>query len=178
MRSIPARPRTYHVAGRTPGSGPVLAVPTDGPADVAVAAHAADLAARTGTLLITAAAVTAGGLSVNALLHRARAGRVDADTRAVVARVAPVLHSAGVAHLRTTLPVPAGVDATRALPVAAVHHLIDRFGAVAVITSARLDDPTGQLQPIGSQHTAPAAAPAHPTPAGAAGADRHVPAPW
>lgn len=56
MTSIPALPRVHHVAGRTSGSGPLVAVLTDGPADVAVAAHAAELAVRTGSLLITAAA--------------------------------------------------------------------------------------------------------------------------
>jgi hypothetical protein len=179
MSSIPARPRTYHVAGRTPGTGPVVAVLTDGPADVAVAAYAADLAARTGTLLITAAAVaSSGGMSVNALLHRARAARVDADTRAIVARVAPVLHSAGVAHFRTTLAIPAGVDAGRALPVTAVHHLIDRFGAVAVITAAPLHDPTGHLQPVSSQHSVPAAAPTASARTGSLPAHAHSLTPW
>jgi hypothetical protein len=174
MTTSPTRPRTYHVAGRTPGTGPVVAVLTDGPADVLVAAHAADLAARTGTLLITAAAVTTCGTSVNALLHRARTNRVDADTRAIVARVAPVLHSAGVAHFRTTLPIPPGVDASRALPVTAVHHLINRFGAVAVITAAGLHDPTGQLHPTGAHHTAPTPAP----PAHIPPAHPHVLTPW
>jgi hypothetical protein len=175
MSSIPTRPRTYHVAGRTPGTGPVLAVLTDGPADVVVAAHAADLAARTGTLLITAAAVSTAAMSLDALLHRTRAGRVDADTRAIVARVAPVVHSAGVAHFRTAVPVPPGVDATRALPLAAVHHLIDRFGAVAVITAAALHDPTGQLQPAGPHRAAPAGTPAR---TGVAPAHADSPAPW
>jgi hypothetical protein len=156
MTTIPARPRIHHVAGRTPGTGPVLVVLADGPADLAVAAHAADLAARTGTLLIAAAAVTAdSGVSVNALLHRSRAGRIDADSRAIVARVTPILHSSRVAYLRTTLPVPAGVDPTRALPVAPVHHLVDRFGAVAVVTAVPLHDPTGVLQPATGHRTGP-----------------------
>lgn len=95
---------------------------------MAVAAHAADLAARTGTLLITAAAVTTeAGFSMNALLHRARADRIRDDRRAITGRAAPVLHCAGVAHF-TTLEVPPGLDATHSLPFTAVHHLINRFG--------------------------------------------------
>jgi len=155
MTPIPARPRTYHVAGRTPGTGPVIAVLTDGPTDVAVAAHAADLAARTGTLLITAAAVTTTGFSTNALLHHVRQRRIDSDARAIVARVSPIVHSAGVAHFRTTLPVDPGVDATRALPATPLYHLIGRFGAVAVVTATPLHDPTGGLQPAGPHHRTP-----------------------
>lgn len=161
MTHIPARPRTYHVAGRTPSTGPVIAVLTDGPADVAVAAHAAGLAARTGTLLITAAAVTtSAGFSMNALLHRARARRTLDDRRAITARVTPVLHTAGVAHFSTTLEIPPGIDATRVLPVTAVHHLINRFGAVAVVTTTPLHDPTGILQAAGPHHRTPAHLPA------------------
>ena len=156
MTHIPAGARTYLVAGRTPGTGPVIAVLTDGPADVAVAANAADLAAGTGTLLITAAAVTSGpGFSLNALLHQARQRCVDRDTRAIVARVAPVLYTAGVAHFRTTLKVPPGVDATRVLPVTAVHEVIDRFGAVAVVAATPLHDPTGVLQLAGPHVSTP-----------------------
>lgn len=145
---IPPRPSTYRVAARTPGSGPVLAVLTDGPTDMAVAAHAADLAARTRTLLVAAAAVHTTGPSVNALLHHARSRRIQADRTAVVGRVAPILHAAGVAYLATTLLVPTGTDALRALPLSAVHRLIDRFGAVAVVTARPLHDPTGALQPL------------------------------
>jgi hypothetical protein len=164
MTHLPARPRTYYVTGRTPGTGPVIAVLTDGPADVAVTAHAADLAARTGTLLITAAAVPTGaGLRVDALLHRARGSRVDADTRAIVARVAPILHSAGVAHFRATLRLPPGLDATRALPVTAVHELVNRFGAVVVVTATPLNDATGVLHAAGPHHDTPDPRPAHAT---------------
>jgi hypothetical protein len=125
----------------------VLAVLTDGPTDLAVAAHAADLVARTRTLLIAAAAVHAGEISVNAALHRARHRRIQADTAAIVGRVVPILHSAGVAYFRSTLLVPAGTDPLRALPVTAVHRLVSRFGAVAVVTAAPLHDPAGTLRP-------------------------------
>jgi hypothetical protein len=127
----------------------VLAVLTDGPADLAVAAQAADLAARTGTMLIAAAAVaTEDGPEGNPLLPHSRSRRVDAETRAIVARVTPVLHSYGVAYLRTTMPVR---HAFRVPPVSAVRHLVDRFGAVAVVTAAPLHDPAGVLRPASEQ---------------------------
>jgi hypothetical protein len=52
-----------------------------------------------------------------------------------------------VAFLRATLPVPAGIELPRALPVTAVHRLAHRFGAITVVTDAVLHDPTGVLQP-------------------------------
>jgi hypothetical protein len=147
MTHTPVQPHTYHVAGRTPGSGPVIAVLTDGPSDVDAAAHAAGLAAHTGTLLITAAAVATTGFSMNALLHHARTRSIRDDRRAITARVMPVLHSIGVAHFSTALHIPPGVDATRGTPLAAIHQLINRFGAVAVVTTTPLHDPTGALRP-------------------------------
>jgi hypothetical protein len=146
MTSIPVRPRTYEIAGRTPGSGPVLAVLTDAPTDLVVVAHAADLAARTSTLLIAAATVHTTGCSVNALLHHARNRRIRCRSIAVVARVTPILHAAGVAYFRSTLLVPADTDIRRALPVTAVRRLVDRFGAVAVVTALPLHDPRGTFE--------------------------------
>ncbi|RZU46609.1 hypothetical protein EV385_6684 [Krasilnikovia cinnamomea] len=150
------RPSTAHLAGRTPGSGPVLAVLTDGPTDMAVAAHAADLAVRTGTLLIAAATVAAGSGINPLLLQHTRTRRVHNDTTAIVARITPILHGAGVAYRRSTLLVPAGTDTLRALPVTAVRRLVDRFGAVTVVTARPLRDPTGTLQPA-DPHTTPGA---------------------
>ncbi len=150
---ITARPRTFSVAGRPPGSGPVLAVLTDGPADPAVAAHAAELAVRTGTLLVAAAVVRTSGISVNALLHRARDRRIQADSTAIVARVAPTLHRAGVAYFRTSLLIPAGSGTLRDLPVTALRQVIDRFGAVAVVTALPLHDPAGGLTPAPHRHS-------------------------
>jgi hypothetical protein len=144
---VVSRPYLCHVAGRTPGSGPVVAVFTDHPTDMAVAAHAAGLAARHGTLLVAAAAVHSTGYSLDALLHHARSRRPHTDSIAVVGRVTPILHTAGVAWLRSSLVLPAGTDALRALPVAAVRRLIERFSAVAVVTALPLHDPTGMLQP-------------------------------
>jgi hypothetical protein len=161
---IITRPHTYLVTGRTPGSGPVVALLTDGPTDMAVAAHAAGITARYGTLLIAAAAVHTNGFRVNAPRRTAR-DRIDADTHAVVARVTPILHSAGVAFLRSALPVPAGTDLLRALPVTAVHRLAHRFGAVTVVAADALHDPTGVLQaaePFLFTGTRPAPEPATP----------------
>jgi hypothetical protein len=155
MPTTPARATVHQVLGRTLGTGPVLAVLTDGPADLIVAARAAELAARSQTLLIAAAAVQTSGISVNPLLHRARTRRIQSDSMAIVARVSPILSTAGVAYMRTTLAVPAGTDPTRALPVTAVHQLIDRFGAVAVITATALRDPTGVLHPTAHPAIAP-----------------------
>ena len=95
-----------------------------------------------------------GGLSTNALLHRARDRRIDADTRAIVARVTPVLHSCGVAYMRTTLRLPDAVPAGPTLPIDAVHQVVGRFGAVAVVTAGPLHDPTGMLRPATESHAA------------------------
>lgn len=153
MTSIAVRPRAYDVAGRTCGSGPVLAVLTDAPTDLIVAAHAADLAARAGTLLITAATVHTTGCSVNALLHHARGRRIRSKSIAIAARVTPILHATGVAYFRSTLLVPTGTDTRHPLPITAVCRLVDRFGAVAVVTALPLHDPTGVLQPAPTKTT-------------------------
>jgi hypothetical protein len=55
-----------------------------------------------------------------------------------------MLHRCGIAYMATTLPIP---DAVRVLPVSALHHLVNRFGAVAVVTAGPLHDPTGALRP-------------------------------
>ncbi|MFD1364537.1 hypothetical protein [Actinoplanes sichuanensis] len=150
------RPYISRVTGRTPGSGPVVAVLTDGPTDMAVAAHAADLAARSGTLLIAAAAVHNTGFSLNALLCHARNQRLHADSIAIVGRVTPILHTAGVAWMRSTLLLPAGTDALRAVPITALQQLVNRYGAVAVVTALPLSDPTGLLHPAERHPGAPA----------------------
>jgi hypothetical protein len=141
------RPHLCHVTGRTPGSGPVMAVLADHPSDMDVAAHGADVAARHGTLLIAAAAVHSTGFSLNTLLHRARNRRLRTDSIAITGRVARILNTAGVAWMRSTLVLPAGTDALRALPITELRQLVDRFGAVTVVTALPLHDPTGSLQP-------------------------------
>lgn len=160
MTRTPAHPHVYDVAGRTRGSGPVLAVLTDSPADTLVAAHAADIAARTGTLLIAAATVPTTGCSVNALLHHARNRRIRSRSIAVVARVTPILRAAGVAYFRSTLLVPAGTDTRLGVPADAVSQLVDRFGAVAVVIALPLHDSTGVLRPTPHHdHRSPVAPP-------------------
>jgi hypothetical protein len=143
----------HSVAGRSPGAGSVLAVFTDGPSDPAVARTAAALAGGTGTLLVAAAAVPGTGLSINPLLHQARARRRHTESVAIVARVTPILSTAGVGWLRTTLPVPAGPDPARLLPVAAVRRLAGRLHAAVVVTAAPLPDPSGFLSPVSAAVT-------------------------
>ncbi|GAA3338707.1 hypothetical protein GCM10020358_19740 [Amorphoplanes nipponensis] len=152
MTSVAERPRSYTIPGRTRGSGPVLAVLTNAPTDPAVAA-------RTGTLLIAAAAVPTTGCSVDALLHHSRDRRLRSRSIAVVARVTPILHAAGVAYFRSTLLLPPGTDTRHGVPMAAVSQLVDRFGAVVVVTAEPLHDPTGALEPV-PHHHGPAATPA------------------
>jgi hypothetical protein len=154
MSSLSTAVHVYHVAGRGPGTGPVLAVFTDGPTDLAVVTTAAALAADTRTLLFAAAAVPTAGFSLNSLLHRARARRTGTDSIAIVARVTPILTTAGVAWLRTTLPVPAGTDPAQALPVTALRELAGRLNAAVVVTAAALTDPTGNLRPATATATA------------------------
>lgn len=168
------RPRISHVAGRTPGSGPVIAVLTDGPTDMAVAAQAAGISARHGVLLVAAAAVHPSGSNsadLDLWAPSAGPGRLHAETNAIVARVTPILFSAGVAFLRTPIPVPPATDTLRALPVTAVHRLVQRFGAVTVVTATPLHDPTGMLRPedtfpANATHPGmPSATPSRPAPA-------------
>jgi len=148
MRRIPATVNRYHVIGRTPGSGPVVAVFTDCPTDLPVAAAAASWAADTRTLLVAAAAVTDPGFSLNPLLHRAAERRLGTESVAIVGRVTPVLTAIGVAWIRATIAVPAGVDPARSLPATTVRDLVDRYAAVGVVTAAALDDPSGRLVPL------------------------------
>jgi hypothetical protein len=160
------RPYLSHVAGRTPGSGPVVAVLTDHPADMAVAAAAAGLAAGLaagqGTLLVVAPAVHGGaGFVRDVLLPPARTRSLRADSIAIAGRVTPILHTAGVAWMRSTLVLPAGTDALRALPVHPLLKLVDRFSAVAVVTALPLHDPTGLLRPVHSHASTGAAGERH-----------------
>ncbi|GAA3932855.1 hypothetical protein [Actinoplanes auranticolor] len=80
------------------------------------------------------------------MLHLARNRRIRSRSIAVVARVTPILHAVGVAYFRSTLLVPAGTDTRRALPATAVHRLVDRFGAVAVVTALPLHGPSGTFE--------------------------------
>ncbi|MDY7087646.1 MAG: hypothetical protein SYR96_21360 [Actinomycetota bacterium] len=147
MSTSPPRPHVHHVEGRTRGTGPVLAVFTDGPTDLTVAATAAAIAAQTGTLLIAAAAVPHSGFSLNSLLHRARSQRISQESAAIIGRVTPILTTAGVAWARATFAVPLGVDPARTLPAHAIQDLINRFAAVTVVTAAAPPGPSSDRQP-------------------------------
>lgn len=154
-----ARPYLHHVAGRAVGSGPVVAVLTDHPTDVTVAAHAAELAARHRTMLIAAAAVNSPGIDMRRLLAHTRNRRLNADSVAITGRVAPILDAAGIAWMRSTLLLPLGSDALRALPPDPLRQLVGRFSAAAVVTARPLHDPTGTLVP--THHHRPAGATRH-----------------
>jgi hypothetical protein len=156
---------SYHVDGRCPGTGRILAIFTDGPADIAVARYAADLAARTAAPIVAAAAVHNTGFSLNPLLHRVRARRTAEETTAITARVEPTLRRANTRVLVTTLAVPASRRTDRP-PASAVHRLAVRVGATTVVVAEPLDPPTHGLHPINARrgnhpHTAtpPAATP-------------------
>ncbi|GAA0838331.1 hypothetical protein ACFQVD_08760 [Streptosporangium amethystogenes subsp. fukuiense] len=174
--SAPASVYCHQVTGRLPGTGPVLAVLTGGPADLAVAHTAATWATGTRSLVIAATVVTGTGFSLNPLLHQVRARRQDADSLAVIDRLTPILTAAGVAWLRAIVAVPTRAGPapamTPALPLAAIRRLVDRFAAVAVVTATPLHDPAGRLAPL-----PPQAANAAITAAGTAALGTHVPQP-
>ncbi|MEV4067378.1 hypothetical protein, partial [Nonomuraea dietziae] len=131
----------YHqVTGRLAGAGPVLAILTGSPADLAVAQAAAGWAAGTGSRVVAATVVTHTGFSLNPLLHQVRASRYEADSLAITARVFPVLTAAGVVWLRTLVAVPGRRGPARAPLLSAIRRLIDRFAAVAVVTTTPQHD--------------------------------------
>ncbi|RZU46614.1 hypothetical protein EV385_6689 [Krasilnikovia cinnamomea] len=129
----------YQAADRSPGSGPILAVLTDGFTDLAVAATAARLAAD-GRPVIVAAAVRGSGPSINALLHQARATRIAADVAAAAGRVSPILQRAGVMFQTTPLLLPVGWP-DGPLPARSVRRLARRTRAATVVTAAPLTRP-------------------------------------
>lgn len=144
----------HQVTGRLPGAGPVLAVLTGGPADLAVAQAAAAWAAGTGSPVIAATVVTGTGFSLNPLLHQVRARRQDADSLAVIDRLTPILTAAGVAWLRTIVAVPTRAGPAPTPSLVTIRRLVDRFAAVAVVTAAPLHDPAGRLAPLPPQAAA------------------------
>ncbi|WP_030223118.1 hypothetical protein [Streptomyces bikiniensis] len=126
------------------GDGPVLALFTRSRADQAVAARAADHAARTGHPATFAAVVRSTGFSINALLHQARGRRIRAEADAILAAVLPVIARAG--PVRTaTLVVPARINPYQALPADRVERLAGRTGADVVLSPVPL---TGYTSPI------------------------------
>lgn len=130
----PAGAYCHQITDRLPGTGPVLAVLTGGPADLAVARTAATWAAGTGSLLIAVTVVTSTGFSINPLLHQVRARRQDADSLAVIDRLTPILTASGVAWLRTIVAVPTRAGPTLtlapALPLATIRRLVDRYAGL------------------------------------------------
>ena len=149
--------RIYSLDGRHPGRGHVLLILADGPTDLAAAAVAAARARDAGVLLYTAAAVAGTGFSINALLHRARAHRQDADAAGITARVAPALRAAGVGHFMNSaaLRLPHGVRHRGALPGAAISRLARNLDAALVITTLPIREPLHGLAPATSGEAAP-----------------------
>ncbi|MDW4909223.1 hypothetical protein RB628_28755 [Streptomyces sp. ADMS] len=148
-------PPEVHVHRFSPrADGSVLALFTGSRADQAVAAHAADLAARTDHPVTAAAVVVRStGFSINALLHHARSRRIHAETDAILAPVLPVIARAGPART-TTLVAPAHINPYRSLPVDRVERLAERAGTEVAVSPVTL---TGYTSPI-ARHLRPAAA--------------------
>jgi hypothetical protein len=141
MRLQSTGPFTYRVPGRpAPSGGPVLAVLTDGPADLAVAAQAVALAARTGAPVVAAAAVQGTGFGISAMLHVARARRMADETAAITGRVLPLLQSTRTPHVLTALLLPAHHDTGGPLPARAVRRAADHHGAALVVSPTELEE--------------------------------------
>ncbi|MEN8653696.1 hypothetical protein ABCR94_24590 [Streptomyces sp. 21So2-11] len=138
----PPEVHVHHFFLRADGS--VMAMFTGSRADQAVAAHAADLSARTGRPVTAAAIVRTTGFSINALLHHARARRIQAETDAILAPVLPVIARAGPVRT-TTLVVPARINPYQALPTDQVQRLAYRTGTDMVLSPVPL---TGYTSPI------------------------------
>ncbi|MFJ5712754.1 hypothetical protein [Streptomyces sp. NPDC093105] len=138
----PAEAHVYHFSLHT--SGHVLALFTGSRADHAVATRAAELAARTGHRVTAAAIVRSTGFSINALLHHARSRRIQAETRAILAPVLPLVARAGPIRT-TTLVVSARINPYRALPADRVVHLAEHTGTEIAVSPVPL---TGHTSPI------------------------------
>ncbi|KES08873.1 hypothetical protein BU52_02135 [Streptomyces toyocaensis] len=136
----PARVHLHRFSSRADGS--VLALFTGSRADQEVAARAADLA-RAGRPVVAAAVVRSTGFSINAVLHHARARRVQAEADAILAAVLPVVARAGPTRTGS-LVVPARVNPYRALPVGRAERAAVRAGADVVLSPVPL---TGRTPP-------------------------------
>ncbi|OKJ18430.1 hypothetical protein AMK23_35330 [Streptomyces sp. CB02130] len=128
------------------GDGPVLALFPGSRADEAVAARAADHAARTGHPVTAAAAVRSTGFSINALLHQARGRRIRAEADAILAAVLPVIARAGPVGA-ATLVVPARINPYQALPADRVERLAGRTGANVALSPVPLTGYTPHPSP-------------------------------
>ncbi|MFD3959894.1 universal stress protein [Streptomyces parvus] len=129
----------HTVTGR-PAGGRILAVLTGSRADRDVAAHAGQLAARTGTKLTAAVVFRSTGFSINALLHLTRARRLTAQADAVLAPRTEALTAAG--HYKTvTALLPARTNPYHRLPARTLRRLAHRTGTDTVITSVPIHPP-------------------------------------
>jgi hypothetical protein len=147
MRVEPHGPFTYRVPGRPAASGgPVLAVLTDGPADLAVAAQAVALAARTGATVVAAAAVRGTGFGISAVLHLARARRTAEESSAITGRVLPLLQSTRTPHEVAALLLPLHWDTSGPLPGSAVRRAADHHEAAFVVSARELHAADGLLR--------------------------------
>ncbi|MFI0828065.1 hypothetical protein ACH4Q7_26860 [Streptomyces roseolus] len=147
----PPEAHIYHLSLHS--SGHVLALFTGSRADRAVAAHAADLAARTGHRVIAAAVVRSTGFSINALLHHAHSRRIQAETHAILTPVMPAIARAGPVQA-TALVVPARINPYRDLPADRIERLAERTGTEVAVSPVPL---TGYTSPLTRhlQRTAP-----------------------
>ena len=142
----------HTVTGRSEGGG-VLAVLTGARADRDVAAHAGQLAARTGQELTAAIAFRSTGFSINALLHHARHRRLTHQADAVLAAHTAELTQAGHYQAVTVL-LPSGTNPYHRLPARTLKRLAARTGAATVITPVPIHPPGGRFTP-GTATTAP-----------------------
>ncbi|GIJ71529.1 hypothetical protein [Virgisporangium ochraceum] len=146
----PAAVISYHVRGRSPGTGRILAVFTDSHTDLAVARHAADLAARAAVPIVAAAAVRQTRFSLNPLLHRVRARRIAEESAAITARVEPILRRANTRVLVTSLAL-SSTHRSDQPPAVAVYRLALRVGATVVVAGP-LEPPVHGLHPINARN--------------------------
>ncbi|MGW3248913.1 hypothetical protein [Streptomyces sp. NPDC001070] len=167
VHAPPAAPRpapvhVYTLPGRP--AGRVLAVLTGARADSDVAAHAGQLAARTGQKITAAVAFRSTGFSINALLHLARHRRLNHQADAVLAAHTGALTAAG--HYQSAVVVlPARTNPYHRLPARTLARLAARTGAATVLTSVPIHPPGPHLTPSTATATRTADPPATSTPA-------------
>ncbi|WP_420082821.1 hypothetical protein ACN6AT_37510 (plasmid) [Streptomyces sp. JL4002] len=148
----PTHPVYVHTVPGRPAGDRILAVLTGSRADRDVAAHAGELAARTGTKLTAAVVLRSTGFSINALLHPARARRLAYRADAVLAPRTEALTAAG--HYKTvTVLLPARTNPHHRLPARTLLRLAHRAGTDTVITPIPIH-PSGEHFTTGTRPTA------------------------
>ncbi|MFD3961916.1 MULTISPECIES: hypothetical protein [Streptomyces] len=140
----------HAVTGR-PAGGRILAVLTGSRADRDVAAHAGQLAARTGTKLTAAVALRSTGYSISALLHLVRARRLAAQADAVLAPRTEALTKAGHYQAVTVL-LPARTNPYHRLPARTLRRLAHRTHTDTVITSVPIHPPGSHFTRLRPDH--------------------------